>query len=65
MDYTGTYYHSRRALCVRACRTTTAHHALVVASLWEVPVGKGRKFGTGYRRPVDLADRRLADERHL
>src|SRR5258708_24289484 len=29
-------------------------HAFVLASLWEVPFGKGRKYGSNLSKPVDL-----------
>jgi hypothetical protein len=53
MDFSGTYYPVDAHYSYGPADNNRAH-ALVVASLWEVPFGKGRKYGSRLSKPVDL-----------
>ena len=64
MDYSGTYYQIDAHYAYGPADNNRAH-ALIVASLWEVPFGRGRKFGGNSHRNRSTADRRLADEWRL
>jgi hypothetical protein len=51
-DYSGTYYPQDRTQSY-GVSDNGRNHAVVVASLWEVPVGRGRKYFNGISKPVD------------
>jgi hypothetical protein len=53
LDYTNTYYNQDARLAYGRGNFDRTH-ALFVASLWEVPVGRGRRFLSSASRPVDL-----------
>ncbi len=52
-DYSGTYY-PVDATYSRGVGDNNRNHAIVIASLWEVPFGKGRKYGSNTYKAVDL-----------
>ncbi|MES1260950.1 MAG: TonB-dependent receptor, partial [Acidobacteriota bacterium] len=52
LDYSGTYYPQDRSQSY-GVSDNGRNHTVVVASLWEVPVGRGRKYLKGISRPVD------------
>lgn len=52
-DYSGTYY-PVDATYSRGIADNNRKHAFTAVSLWEVPFGKGRKFGGQMSRPVDF-----------
>jgi len=51
-DYANTYYPQDRTQSY-GVSDNGRNHTWVVASLWEVPVGKGRKYLSGISKPVD------------
>jgi hypothetical protein len=51
-DYSATYYPQDRSQSY-GVSDNGRNHAVVVASLWEVPVGRGRKYLAGISKPVD------------
>ena len=53
MDFTGTYYPVDAHYAYGPADNNRAH-AVVIASLWEVPFGKGRKYGSNLSKPVDM-----------
>jgi hypothetical protein len=53
LDYTGTYYPQDRRQAYGPS-DNGRNHTIVVASLWEVPVGKGRRFMSNMSRPLDI-----------
>jgi hypothetical protein len=53
IDFDGTYY-PRDAKLARAKSNNNRTGVFFLASLWEVPVGKGRRFLSGAAKPVDL-----------
>ena len=53
MDFSGTYYPVDAHYSYGPADNNRAH-AAVVASLWEVPFGKGRKYGSSLSKPMDL-----------
>lgn len=53
MDFSGTYYPVDAHYSYGPADNNRAH-ALVVASLWEIPFGRGRKFGNALSKPIDL-----------
>jgi hypothetical protein len=52
LDYSGTYYPQDRKQAY-GVSDNGRNHTFVIASLWEVPVGKGRKYFNGISKPVD------------
>lgn len=52
MDYSGTYFPVDATYSYGPADNNRAH-AFTVASLWEVPYGKGRRWGSHISRPVD------------
>lgn len=52
MDYSGTYYPIDATYSYGPADNNRAH-VFFVASLWEVPFGRGRKFGSNISRPLD------------
>ncbi len=53
IDYSGTYF-PVDATYSRGVADNNRQHAVVVASLWEVPYGKARRWGSSVARPVDF-----------
>jgi hypothetical protein len=53
MDFSGTYYPIDAHYSYGPADNNRAH-TVVIASLWEVPFGKGRKYGNSLSKPVDL-----------
>ncbi|MGI8989299.1 MAG: carboxypeptidase regulatory-like domain-containing protein [Bryobacteraceae bacterium] len=53
IDYSGTYF-PVDATYARGVSDNNRNHAVVIASLWEVPFGKGRKYGSNLNRGVDF-----------
>lgn len=53
IDYSGTYF-PIDATYSRGPADNNRPHAVVIASLWEVPFGKGRRFGGGMSKPIDM-----------
>lgn len=54
MDFSGTYYPVDATYSYGPADNNRAH-AITVASLYELPFGKGRKFGSNISKPLDLA----------
>src|SRR5260370_40403205 len=53
MDFSGTYYPVDAHYSYGPADNNRAH-AFTVASLWEVPFGKGRHYGNNWSKPVDV-----------
>jgi hypothetical protein len=53
IDYDGTYY-PRDAKLARGVSSNNRRHVFFLASLYEVPVGKGRKYMSSLSKPVDV-----------
>jgi hypothetical protein len=53
MDFSNTYYPVDATYSYGPADNNRAH-AIVIASLWEVPYGRGRKFGSNLSKPLDL-----------
>jgi len=51
-DYSGTYY-PVDATYSRGISDNNRKHAFTAVSLWEVPFGKGRKYGSNLSKPTD------------
>jgi hypothetical protein len=52
IDFDGTYY-PRAAKLARAVSNNNRAHVFFLASLYEIPVGKGRKYLNGAAKPLD------------
>ena len=55
MDFSGnnTYTISMRGM--RMGRpTTTARTSIMVSTLWEIPYGRGKRFGSNISKPLDM-----------
>ena len=52
LDYSGTYYPQDRSQSY-GVSDNGRNHTIVVASLWEVPVGRGQKYFKNISKPVD------------
>jgi Carboxypeptidase regulatory-like domain/TonB dependent receptor len=53
IDYDGTYY-PRDARLARGVSNNNRAHVFFVASLYELPFGKGRRYMNGLSRPADI-----------
>jgi outer membrane receptor protein involved in Fe transport len=53
MDFSNIYYPVDARYSYGPADNNRAH-AIVIASLWEVPFGKGHKFGSNLSKPLDL-----------
>jgi hypothetical protein len=53
IDYAGTYY-NQDATLARGISDFQRHHVVFLAGLWEVPVGRGRRYLNSLSRPVDF-----------
>ena len=53
IDYTGTYYPRERPIFAYGPADNNRAHAITIASLYELPYGRGRKFGNNISKPVD------------
>ena len=52
MDFTGTYYPVNAKYSYGPGDNNRAH-SMMIASLWEVPYGRGRKYGRDISKPMD------------
>src|SRR5215472_418154 len=52
LDYSGTYYSIDRTQSFGPS-DNGRNHVIVVGALWEVPVGKGRRFGSSMPKPAE------------
>ena len=53
IDYDGTYY-ARDAKLARGVSSNNRAHVFFFASVYEIPVGRGKKFFGGISKPVDM-----------